>query len=694
MPATILVYPLYGATVDIPPGNEEFIVTTPTPAANYFFFAQTSGPITCWQRSVETDAFVVGFQGPVDPGTTLNYLLVNKSSTGVAQLVISAGQTSRTIAVDPTRFSIFVMPTWNTTVWLEPAGFDQTTVNFSGAPGVDSFIYYYIVPIGRPGAFTEPILSGAKTAAIELLSGTSFIPFVTPYWNTAIGVTPNPEIETLFLQFSNPGPFPDSQVTFFTQFVEIAPPAAIVPTVPDQQPFEIVPLDTDTLEKRLADLYPNHWLNSAAKEPGGVAFALFSAYASQLAFIMLQLHYAWMAGRLGTSQGEQLDLFSQDYFGTILPRLPGENDDHFRTRIQALLFQPKVTRAAIANAIVFFTGGTVRMIEPWNPSDTGYYGITGANPPTVGSFYDYDTEQVPSLWGDPGLRYQGFIQIELPPAQGNNCPIWGYDAGAGYDLITGIEWETSNQFALQEQVVNQLISYLIAFGTTAWVKYVSGFENPFTFGASIGIATGLFEVKINTPNLAGLYGFFAQLSLPIAVWIQSIQFDSFTPDFQVPVSSGTFLNYLGVESGSSVLSATDATPGSISRDVTGDFVANNLFAMPTWDTTIYYSNRSNTGITLNFSNPPGVDSAINLLTVPVNPNIGIQEIQADATEWTIVLTLADHRHVPFGMVNWNSAVGVMPNFADGTVTFIFSNPAPSDGSGELLFTNVDIRDLD
>jgi hypothetical protein len=692
MAATILTYPLLGATVPIPPNAETFIVSTPEPAANFYFFAQTSDPLTCWQESVDANAFVAGIQGPVDSGIVLNYLLINKSNPNTSQIVIGASDTSVLLDIDPTKFSLFVMPTWNTTCWIEDAGFSRLTINFSAAPGVDSFIYLYKVPIKLPGSFTEPILSGAKTAAIELFSGVNFIPFATPYWNTAVGVTPNPEIETLFIEFSNPGPFPDSQLTYFTQFVETTPPEAIVPTVPAQQPFVITPLPTESLEQRLANLYPNQWLNSQALEPGGVAFALFSSFASQYAFVMIQLQYAWMSGRLDTSVGEQLDLFSQDYFGTILPRLAGETDDHYRARIQALLFQPKVTRAAIANAITFFTGGVVRMIEPWNPADTGYYGITGATPATVGSFYDYDTQQVPSLYGDGGLRYQGFIQIELPAAQGNNCPIWGFDAGAGYDLITGIEWETSNQFGLQEQIVNQLISYLIAFGTTAWVKYVSGFENPFTFGASMGIATGLFQVNVKTPNLAGLYGFFAQLSLPIETWIGPIHYDSFDAVFQVPVSSGTFLNYLGVESGSTALTATNAPANSTTVHIAGNFVAHNLFAMPTWDTAIYYQNRNSTGIDLIFSNPPSVESGINLLTVAVNPNVGIQPLNPGDTEITIVLTLADRQHVPFAMVNWNSSVGVIPDFTTGTVRFVFSNPAPS-GGGEILFTNVDIRDL-
>lgn len=689
MAVEVITYPILGATIPVGSGDETVTITTATPAANYYLFAQTSEPIICWQASVGDTTFTVGLQGPADPGTNLNYILVNKTNGNASIAVVPAGQDSINLDIDPAEFSVFIMPTWNTTSWITPEAFSTLSINFSNGPGADSFIYIYKVPIGLPKAFTEPILPGAPTAAVELLNGSSFIPFVMPYWNTAIGVAPISDLETLFLQFSNPGPDPDSQVTYFTQFVQPAPPAFIVPTVPAQQPFELIPLDAATLENRLANLYPNMWTNDQGLEPGGIAHALFYAYASTAAFIMLQLQYAWQSARLQTSIGQQLDIFSEDYFGNQLPRLAGEGDDHYRNRIKSLLLQPRVTRDAIANLITFFTGGTVRMIEPWNPSDTGYY---GTNPPFIGSYFDFDSKEVPSLWGDPGLRYQGFIQIELPPAQGNGVNIWGYDAGAGYDLITGIEWETSNQFALLEQVVNQLISHLIAFGTIAWVKYVAGFINPITFGASVGVATGLFQVTINTPNLAGLYGFFTQLSLPISTWIESTSYNGFLDVFAVPVGSGTFIQYLGVENGSQFFRAALAPPDALSIDLTGDYVANNLFPCPTWNTDIWYSNKTNSGITLNFSNPPAVDQGINLLTVPVNPNIGVASIEADALTWEIVVTV-DQLHVPFCIANWNTSVGVHRNRTAGTIILTFSQPAPSDGSGEIMFSNVEPSQL-
>lgn len=685
MTTATIISPVLGGIVAVPLDSTDVFITTPTPAENYYAFAQTSEPITCWQSNVGATAFTISLQSPADDALQLNYLLVSKGNPAVSATVVSSGSAS--IDVDFTdAVSLFAMPTWQTQIWIDSSQ-SGTTIHFSNPPPVDSFLYIYTVDIAGIQAFTEPVNSDVLNATLPLLSGPTYVPFVMANWNTAIGVSAFASVEDIFCVFSTPVPSGGGSLTYFTQFVEPLPPEAIMPTVPEQQPFVIAPLTQAQMEERFSNLYPFPWTSSLAKTEG-VAYAIFWAYASMLSNAMVQLQYAWSAARLQTASDVELDLFSTDYFGTELPRLPGEPDDHYRQRIMALLFQPKVTRQAIINAIKFFTGGIVRAIEPWNPGDTGYY---GADPPFIGSYYDYDSEEVPSLYGDGGLRYQGFLQIELPPAQGGTVNIWGFDLGAAYDYITGIEWPTDNQFNLQEATVNALISTLIAFGTTAWVKYVNGFIYPVTQGACIHIATNIFKININLPNLAGLYGFFAQLSLPVPVWVSDVTYEGFDLTFRTPTSSGTYLSYLALEVGNPALNITSTAPGQFSQHLNADCVHNSLFAMASWDTNVFYSNRSSTGITLNYDTPPAFDAELYYLLAPVNPNVGIQAIPAQQIAHTVTLTL-DGQHVPFGIANWNTTVGVVPDFEHNQVTFVFSNPAPIDGTGEIMYVNYDVTE--
>ncbi|WP_083615571.1 hypothetical protein [Paraburkholderia sp. SOS3] len=62
----------------------------------------------------------------------------------------------------------------------------------------------------------------------------------------------------------------------------------------------------------------------------GPAWALSSIYA--------QITYAALQTRIATATDGYLDLISNDFFGTSLPRLTNEPDGDFRARILANLF--------------------------------------------------------------------------------------------------------------------------------------------------------------------------------------------------------------------------------------------------------------------------------------------------------------------------------------------------------------------
>jgi hypothetical protein len=675
-----------GGSVLVTSGNTEINIPVLSPPEDYRFFCQLNKAINCWQESIESTSFLVGLDEPAETNWYCNFLAIDQHLPNSGQVVVDAMDTSVIVPVDTEEAALFVTPTWDTESWYVVLENGTTQINFSTAPTEDSYLNYIYLPFQSAVSFAIPVTEGQTTDSFTLLNGASNVPFILCNWETAVGLSAQVSSNTVTAVFSNAAPV-DAQVLLMTQFVQPQSAAPVIPTVPQQQPWVVNELSTSVFAERLIDEFPQSWTSDAAKAPGGIEYALMTAFAEQLAYISVQTLYGWQTSRLATSVGSQLDIFSEDFFGNELPRLPSEPDDHYRSRIQSLLLQPQVTRQAIVSLVKFFTGGIVRPIEPWNPSDTSYW---GTDSPYIGSYWDYDSQAVPGLWGDPAMRYQGALQIQLPPAVAATCPIWGFDVGAAWDYITGVLWPTNNQFLLQEQVVELLIANIIAQGTTAWVKFVSGLVLPQTVGASFVVANALVNIPINLPTIAGLYVLYAQMSIPNPVYVSAATATGFILSLQAPTSDNTWLNYLALEGGNPASSTANVDAGAISTTVSGNFDLNMIIPQPQWLTPVYYSGRSDTGITFNFAYPPTDLTLINYLTSPINPNVGTQSIPADALSIDIVLT-TDGFHVPFAVCNWNAAVGVLPNPELGIVTFSFSMPAPGDSSGEIMFLNFDIQ---
>ena len=120
---------------------------------------------------------------------------------------------------------------------------------------------------------------------------------------------------------------------------------------------------------RIARELPKRWFGDASPVLSGALAAFANVGAA--CYAMVQFARAQM--RLGTMSGGWLDLFALDYFGTEFPRR-GKSDDRYRTAIKAELLRERVTRAGIAKALFDLTGRAPRIVEPWNPNDTGAYG--------------------------------------------------------------------------------------------------------------------------------------------------------------------------------------------------------------------------------------------------------------------------------------------------------------------------------
>lgn len=239
-------------------------------------------------------------------------------------------------------------------------------------------------------------------------------------------------------------------------------------------PTTINPLSLDDFANRLVQVFPP-WSSPDSRSPGGTVYGLFETMGEGLSFLDSAFAYACDATRIQTAQNGALDLASQDYFGSALPRLAGETDDSFRARILAAMLPAGATRAAVTAAVAKVTGSQPRVIEPWRPADTGvwghfYWGVDNAVTPfrwTGGGRY------VP---GDPstGLQYQGFIECQLPTPNllgGNAVPC--YDSNFFWDSPGSAFFNLEAGQSLGPQVVYDAINATKCEGTIVWVKFVN-----------------------------------------------------------------------------------------------------------------------------------------------------------------------------------------------------------------------------
>jgi hypothetical protein len=232
--------------------------------------------------------------------------------------------------------------------------------------------------------------------------------------------------------------------------------ATTFPTVSQQQ-----------FAQRIAQLYPRGWANEGAKYAPSATntgstntYFLFSALSSQIAFMLSEMQYALDAMRMQTETSPELDLASEDYLGSALPRPPGMSDATFYALIQANLFKKVATRSALIALITQVTGSAPRLIEPWCPGDTGCRD-------TLVSYRDVDTQANPCVHTSALLAYNGFIVSLAAGISGLfNQPLLTRDDGAYADAndyrVDPVVTAAYNLF--------DIVQAAKAFGTEVWIQ--------------------------------------------------------------------------------------------------------------------------------------------------------------------------------------------------------------------------------
>lgn len=220
--------------------------------------------------------------------------------------------------------------------------------------------------------------------------------------------------------------------------------------------------DQSDMESRIrATLVPS-WFGGTSP----IVDAIVKGAAYLLAFAYSMFAYAKLQTRIKTATDIWLDLISNDFLGSRLPRRANELDDPYRQRIMARILRETTTRKGMHDALTTLTGREPVIFEPRKPADTGSYG--------AGAGYN-----VGGGYGSMKMPYQALI-IALRPLGSGVPTVTGYGkAAGGYGTASRFEYASLDmvQSAVSDQDIYSLVDEVKPAGTTCWVR-VSAYGRP------------------------------------------------------------------------------------------------------------------------------------------------------------------------------------------------------------------------
>lgn len=222
--------------------------------------------------------------------------------------------------------------------------------------------------------------------------------------------------------------------------------------------------DLDDIVYRLRKVLPSRWFPTSP--PGGpsatpVLDAVLTGIAWPWYWLYQFLVYANLQTRITTATDQFLDIIALDFLASRIVRKPGQSDARWRSRIIREILRPRVTRAALSQALLDLTGRSPIIFEPAYIADThSYYS------PGLGTMA-YNTG--PAGWGSLQLPFQVFVTAfrphtgGIPGAAGYGISIGGYGRGA-------IEYVTMQQVvdAVTDEEIYSTIAGTMPAGSIAW----------------------------------------------------------------------------------------------------------------------------------------------------------------------------------------------------------------------------------
>jgi hypothetical protein len=207
--------------------------------------------------------------------------------------------------------------------------------------------------------------------------------------------------------------------------------------------------DGSDFAARIRAVLPDRWFPSETPVLGALLAGLGNAWAA----IYGMLAYVRAQTRLATATDSDLDLISQDFFGSRLPRSSGETDTAYRARVIAALAREHATRQALSDGLESLTGAKPIIFEPSRPADTGGYSTGGLAYGVAGAL------------GDLSLPFQVFVTVRRPPPAGIST-IAGY--GTAGPLARASLSQAGAQ--LSDAVIHDTITSLLPTARVAWTR--------------------------------------------------------------------------------------------------------------------------------------------------------------------------------------------------------------------------------
>jgi hypothetical protein len=219
--------------------------------------------------------------------------------------------------------------------------------------------------------------------------------------------------------------------------------------------------DQDDIMSRLRVVLPARWFPDTA--PGAtsntpVLDAVLAGIASVWAQVFSALSYVTLQARIATATDVFLDMIGVDFFDTTMSRRQSESDGHYRARLQAAMFQPRGTRAALVQALVRLTGRAPMIFEPARPPDTSAWGIDCG-------------WGVAGGWGNLAMPFQCLVTAFRPQGGGVSVVAgWGIPVGGwGGGAIEYANASMENEEVNDEQIAAAVAGVMPA-ATIAWLR--------------------------------------------------------------------------------------------------------------------------------------------------------------------------------------------------------------------------------
>lgn len=212
--------------------------------------------------------------------------------------------------------------------------------------------------------------------------------------------------------------------------------------------------DQADIVSRLKSYLPRAWFPDNAPIVTAVLQGMAWGLSSQYAL----LTYAGLQTRIASASDGWLDIISNDFFGTGLPRLTNETDGAFRARILANLFVKGPTRRDMSAVLKLITGRTPDIFEPSNTTDSGGWDAR---------FY-WDGGY--GRWGDP-MPYQSLVTAYRPTGGLQSLMEWDSYRMA-WDAYGA--WSDSQATTVTDAAIIAAVESTRAVGTVVWLRIADG----------------------------------------------------------------------------------------------------------------------------------------------------------------------------------------------------------------------------